>query len=176
MNSKMLIQDLLQMISKEVKEEKIVEGRPGQIGDALDKFIDDNKLYSFEGTSGIRKFEKITSALGYHDIHEFLADNSGCFEVMVEWIKSQRNDEWFEKLDGVEEIDEAIPPSGAKKPAGAKRSASDLAKSIEYWMQSVRAGGDIANIQDALDEYNSEIQKNGLTKDVVYKQWRKDYN
>ena len=97
----MLIQDLLQMISKEeVKEEKIAEESAKEVGDALDKFIDENKLYNFEGTSGVRKFEKITDALGYENITEFLADNSGCFEVIVEWIKSQRNDEWFTALGG----------------------------------------------------------------------------
>ena len=99
----MLIQDLLKLISKEVKEEKITEDRAKEVGDALDAFMDREKLYSFEGPTAVRKFEKITSALGYRDIDEFLSDNSGCFEVMIEWIKGQRNDEWYAGLGGGEE-------------------------------------------------------------------------
>ena len=119
----MLIQDLLQMISKEeVKEEKIIEGRGAEVGDALDKFIDDNNLYNFEGKSGINHFEMITRAIGYRDIQDFLADNSGCYEVMVEWIKSQRNDEWIEKLG---------EKNGAKENGRSCRKCSCPSRSLE---------------------------------------------
>ena len=66
----------------------------------FDKFIDANRMYSFEGSRGVSNLEKLIRVLGYRDLHEFFSDNSGAIEGVVEWIKewTERNDEWKQAL------------------------------------------------------------------------------
>ena len=69
----------------------------------VDKFIDQNRMYHWEGSKGIQNFEKLVRALGYNDhfgdmLREFLSDNSGAIEAMVEWIKDSRCQEWADTL------------------------------------------------------------------------------
>ena len=67
----------------------------------FEKFIDQNKLYSFEGDRGVRRFEMMVNRIGgYEDIREFLADNPGAMEKLVEFVEqwSERNDEWKSNL------------------------------------------------------------------------------
>ena len=42
----------------------------------LELYMDQERLYCFEGESGVRKFEQVVNVLGYRDLREFLADNS----------------------------------------------------------------------------------------------------
>jgi hypothetical protein len=91
------LQDLL-ALQKKPAESKIVEARAEEVGDYLDSFIDQEKMYHFEGPRGVRYLEQIIKTLGYHDLDYFLQDNSGCLEVMIEWIKSQRNQEWVDSI------------------------------------------------------------------------------
>jgi hypothetical protein len=67
---------------------------------ALDLYLDQENLYSFEGHSGVRKFEQVVKVLGYRDVTDFLADNSGALEAMLgfvhDWV--ERNSEWKEAL------------------------------------------------------------------------------
>jgi len=51
-----------------------------------------------EGSRGERNLEKLIRVLGYRDMSEFLQDNSGCIEAMVEWISSMRSPEWAQSL------------------------------------------------------------------------------
>jgi hypothetical protein len=60
----------------------------------IDKYCDQERLYSFEGPSGIRKFTKLVGAIGYRSLDEFLEDNPGALDSMVEWLKSQNSNEW----------------------------------------------------------------------------------
>lgn len=53
---------------------------------ALDLYMDQEQMYSFEGESGVRKFEQLISVLGYRDLREFLADNSGAIEAMLGFV------------------------------------------------------------------------------------------
>ena len=67
----------------------------------FEKYIDQNKLYSFEGDRGVRRFEMMVNDIGdYKDIREFLADNPGAMEKLVEFVEqwSERNDEWKTNL------------------------------------------------------------------------------
>ena len=79
---------------------------------ALERYIDDNRMHSFEGDSGVRKFEKLIRDVGgYHSLHEFLADNPGAINAMVEFVAewSERNIDWkdnLESLVGEDEEDE----------------------------------------------------------------------
>ena len=82
-----------------VEDEQIDEARGGEdIGELVQKWMDHNKIYSMEGSRGERNFEKLIRVLGYRDMSEFLQDNSGCIEAMVEWISNMRSPEWAQSL------------------------------------------------------------------------------
>lgn len=69
----------------------------------LDKFIDQNRMYSWEGSKGVHNLEYLVKAIGYKDnygdaIHNFLYDNPGAIEAIVEWIRNCRCTDWAEML------------------------------------------------------------------------------
>ena len=64
--------------------------------------------------------------------------------------------------------------SRTKEPASEE--IKRIARSLELYMREVRRSGDIADIEDALGEYSSDIRKAGVTRDQVYAEWRKTYN
>lgn len=68
---------------------------------ALELYMDQENLYSFEGHSGVRKFEKVVKVLGYNDLTDFLADNSGALEALLGFVHdwTERNSEWKEALE-----------------------------------------------------------------------------
>jgi hypothetical protein len=69
---------------------------------ALELYIDQENLYSFEGPRGVRNFEQVVKVLGYSDVREFLADNSGALEALLGFVHdwTERNSEWKEALQG----------------------------------------------------------------------------
>jgi hypothetical protein len=77
------------------------------MSDLVEEYIDANRLYSFEGDSGLAKLEKLLGALGYsgHNfrygspIESFLSDNSGAVEALVDWVRDQNNTEWKRSLE-----------------------------------------------------------------------------
>ena len=71
------------------------------LGELLDKFIDDNKLYRFEGHRGAENFKKVVGAIGYRSTDDFFEDNSGAYEAIIEWIKDRNSSEWVEALKEV---------------------------------------------------------------------------
>lgn len=75
----------------------------------LDKYIERKKMYSLEGTRGVEKFEELCETLGYdrngayigvNPILNFLADNSGAMEALMEWVGEwvERSPEWQEAI------------------------------------------------------------------------------
>lgn len=72
------------------------------LSELVDQYIEQNKLYSFEGQRGVRNFVKLINAIGYtssyNSIEAFLEDNSGAIEAMVEWIRERNSPEWQESL------------------------------------------------------------------------------
>jgi hypothetical protein len=78
----------------------------------FDKFIDANRMYSFEGSRGVSNLEKLIRVLGYRDLREFFYDNSGAIERVVDWIKewTEHNDEWKQAL-----LDEVRSKEGMHK-------------------------------------------------------------
>jgi prephenate dehydrogenase len=74
--------------------------------DKMQQYLDANKMHSFEGSTGVRRMEKIMQEVcGYHPMFgnvmsEFFADNPGAVEAVVEWIGKQsiRDGEWAENL------------------------------------------------------------------------------
>jgi hypothetical protein len=83
----------------------------------FDRYIAQNKMWHFEGESGVQKLTKIAEDLGYgrgfmfgRALEDFLQDNPGACtaiaEFVAEWV--ERNDEWEERLaDTLEPLDEA---------------------------------------------------------------------
>lgn len=65
---------------------------------SLQDFLDANNIYRFE--SDTRNLEKVTEALGYLDLREFLGDNSGAQQAIIEWIAEwvERSPEWKASL------------------------------------------------------------------------------
>jgi DNA-directed RNA polymerase subunit RPC12/RpoP len=100
------------------------------LSEAIDQFIEENNLYRLEGRQGVENLAKVVNVLGYEDfqhygqlrggaslgdIFEFLGDNPGCIEAMIEWIKQQRGGEWLEK---VKEVITVAPLAAAQYPGG----------------------------------------------------------
>lgn len=80
----------------------------------VERFLDEEKLYNFEGRRGVVNLCKLVAALGYKDpmyfgqlecgatlgdLIEFFQDNSGAIEAVVEWIKERNVDEWQAELE-----------------------------------------------------------------------------
>lgn len=81
---------------------------------AVERFMDQESMNTFEGRRGVDHLAKLVNAMGYQDfnrygqqpgghclgdIFAFLEDNSGAIEAMVEWVKEQRHaPEWSAEL------------------------------------------------------------------------------
>lgn len=79
--------------------EHITEARRGgDMSELIEKWCDQNQAYSWEGSRGIRNFTKLVGVLGYRSLDDFLSDNSGAMEAMVEWIGGTRMPEWTDKM------------------------------------------------------------------------------
>jgi len=78
----------------------------------MQNFISEEKLH-FEGESAIKSLNKITEQLGYEkqsyqdgtSLEEFLKDNSGCCQAIIEWIIKwmDKNSEWKENFSHIED-------------------------------------------------------------------------
>ncbi len=72
------------------------------------------QLSGTEGESAISTLNEIAEIIGYQAhgfrygsaFEQFLADNSDCVEVILEWIDNQNNPEWNEDLSMDEEDEE----------------------------------------------------------------------
>lgn len=78
----------------------------------LDEYQDQEKMWHFEGDRGLDKLNELTKAIGYRghgfkygsSLEEFLSDNPGACEALVEWISengehgSVEDDSWRENL------------------------------------------------------------------------------
>lgn len=75
---------------------------------AVDNFLQENRIFHFEGDQGIANIEKLIGAIGYAPhgfkygdlICVFLADNPGALEGLVEFIKEKATLEWKDNLCG----------------------------------------------------------------------------
>jgi hypothetical protein len=71
--------------------------------DILDHWQKQGKgRYRFEGDTGVRNFEQLVKDIGYDQgIENFLADNPGAIETLLEWISEHAEkggSEWKENL------------------------------------------------------------------------------
>jgi len=84
---------------KTKKVKKIAEGSEMDLGDMIDKWLQANRMYHFEGSRGVSNFDKLIRVIGYRSMDEFLSDNSGCIESIIEWIKDQNVSDWAANLN-----------------------------------------------------------------------------
>lgn len=108
-----ILQDLLalRMVETEVKtsipaddniqNESVIAESHSDMHELVDKWMDANKAYSFEGDRGVRNFNKFVQSLNpdYRDVDSFLADNSGAIEALINWIQDANVSEWSENLE-----------------------------------------------------------------------------
>lgn len=81
----------------QLDKKPLAEAR-GALSGLIEKWMDANDVYNFEGPRGERNFTKLVNALGYKSTDDFFGDNSGAYEALINWIGSQRSDEWAESL------------------------------------------------------------------------------
>lgn len=80
----------------------------------LQDFISDERLH-FEGDSGLKSLNKVAEAIGYNGhsyafgspLEEFLSDNPGAQEALIEWIGKTNAPTWREFLT-VEDEEESV--------------------------------------------------------------------
>lgn len=79
-----------------------------QVAENLERFIEQEKLWSWEMNRGLNNLNKVLRAIGYDDVQNFLLDNPGAIETLVNWIGEQRVEEWSEGLEAElqEEVEE----------------------------------------------------------------------
>jgi hypothetical protein len=87
----------------------------------IERFMNENRLNRLEGETGVKNLCRLARALGYHDrmyfgqfggaaygdLINFLEDNPGCCQAIVEWIGRQSVPEWVESLTIEDEEGEA---------------------------------------------------------------------
>lgn len=84
------------------------------LADMIEEFRENEKLHTNEGRRGVENLCRIVHAMGYKDrqyfgqFHQagsygdlinFLEDNSGCVEAILEWISNEDNPEWREAVE-----------------------------------------------------------------------------
>ena len=119
-----LIQELLGL-------NPVTEGRtPGDgrmdMNELIEKYTDQEKMYHFEGSRGVSNFDKLIGVIGYRNMDEFLEDNPGCIQAMIEWLGDQRNKEWEESLKA--ELADVVKESSQKDLPGINVSNKELLK------------------------------------------------
>ena len=79
----------------------------------MDDYLNAMEIHCLEGERGIAALNTLCRDLGYKDegfrngtsLEEFLKDNSGCCDAIVEWITEHldKNEEWKDALTFEEE-------------------------------------------------------------------------
>jgi hypothetical protein len=66
----------------------------------FDAYIEQNRMWHFEGHRGVQRLEKIVDEVcDYGSLTEFLADNPGAMEAVVNWIREANCLEWRQNLE-----------------------------------------------------------------------------
>lgn len=83
-----------------------------ELWQVIEKYREQNG-HNLEGSTGVANLCKLVRAIGYYDsmrrmqfgdgclgdLVEFLQDNSGCIEAIINWIGEQEVQEWKEALE-----------------------------------------------------------------------------
>ena len=71
-----------------------------KLSNTLDQYLEQEGFWHFEGERGVCNLKNIITTIGYDNygnnvLENFLADNSGCIEAIIEWIKeNDHSGEW----------------------------------------------------------------------------------
>ena len=92
-----------------------------EFAEVFEDYLEENKMYHFEGTAGVRNINTIVETLGYRQgLQEFLADNPFVQQAIIDALLSQSNlpEEWTEKLmDGMDTYSSSESPDDEDDPA-----------------------------------------------------------
>jgi hypothetical protein len=87
---------------------------------ALQRYLDNNRMYNFEGNRGIDRMEKVMNEVcgygAYNTSVAFFEDNPGAIEAVIEWIGRQNCTDWKDNLESLvgpdeeEEVGDLAPP------------------------------------------------------------------
>ena len=83
-----------------MKLTKLTKLTEGKLDIDLDKWMDQNRAHSFEGSKGIKNLSNLVRTLDpdYRSIEEFLSDNSGAIEALLKWISNANVPEWAQNI------------------------------------------------------------------------------
>ena len=71
-----------------------------EFGEALEKYIQNNQMFHFEGMPGVRNIEQIANVLGYSSLQYLLEDNPFIQSAIINALLDQPNlpKEWTRKI------------------------------------------------------------------------------
>ena len=92
--------------------EELQDAEPSEI---FQTYIDQKKMWQWEGDSGMEKLNTIAKDLGYKgngfkygsNLECLLSDNPGCQEAIVEWIREHLSEEQTENIANEIEVKES---------------------------------------------------------------------
>ena len=85
-----------------------------ELCDAVEEYIEQEKMNRFEGRTGVENLCRLVHAMGYKDafhfgqfahdgaigdLIDFLEDNPGCQEAILDWIKDCKGTDWADELE-----------------------------------------------------------------------------
>ena len=89
-----------------------------KFNNTLDQYIEQEDIWQLEGEQGVRNLKNIITTIGYSGyggvLDNFPADNSGCIEAMIEWIKDNDYSGEWNKLVAEELEPEVIEEEDAE--------------------------------------------------------------
>lgn len=137
----------------------------------LESFLDKHRMYHWEGSSGLRQLEQLISMIGYGSLEEFLEDNPGGQQAIVEWIGSANVPDWEAVFGGNEEEEEggsyddegSHPEMGGRSRFSSKRKASWTSQN-EKTME-VESGGD--RVPEVAEAHGKLEDHTGIVKTKV---------
>lgn len=155
-----------QMDAEPLKEGLLTE----DLGELLDKYIDQNKMYHFEGPSGVQKFAKIVGVLGYSSVDAFLEDNSGAIDAMIQWIGEMSEPEWRAALAAEVGEHEHAPEENPDPVDEALREGADIEGAMKSQYNFKKDGEDEhVHIKDDHDfPYRIRKKGEGVTLSQAY--------
>lgn len=140
------------------EENETLEEKDGT--ELLGEWQDAHKMYRFEGDSGVRHLRELCEALdpeNYRDMDDFLADNPGACDAIVEFICEwlDRNKSWKDNL--IRDIRENTPepeddpPSGEDNPGALEspEALEDCQPEVEESLGTRHARAKRSELQDS---------------------------
>lgn len=159
--------------------------------EVMSNYLDQNKIYRFEGDHGVENLNKICKELGYGEegykygtsLERFLSDNPSCCDSIIEWITNNMNDEWKDSLSiDSEPEDESVIESNEMGPFSLNQESDPFVFSLMYDREcfgEININKKTAKVQnyswqyiegrvDERTEFANDLLKFGIT------QWEED--